>query len=300
MVSKQPIELSAACKRQLATRFDGASRERAFEAIERWLRTPEAYPPSPTDHGGCTITVEGVILEARETPVGGIVIEHIVLTAVQYQFSEHKAARDSVRVRNAALGRGMTVMPDVAGNLAIMRDELDVSKRLYLPAQAIPVHDEWIGKIHAMWAGLRPGGRVPKWRDLDRSRLFGLSKGRIHIVDTLSGDPWTYWFRTWGTGILFDNGANYTALTLGSMPHTAMRKAALEDYADVVATGVPAYQLIFNREQGREHSYARLLLPFACDGRRVDRLLVCINQREIPEIQKTETFSLSQSGITLH
>ena len=300
MMSKLPIELSAACKRQLAAKFDDAGRERAFEAIERWLRTPEVYPPAPTDDGGCTIMVDGVVLEIRETAAGGIVIDRIVLTAAQYQFSAYKARRDSIRTRHVALGRGIAVVSDVSGNLAITRDELGVSKRLCRAAGAISVHDEWMGRIHAMWAGLRTGGLMPKWRELDRAPLFALSKDRVHIVDTSSGDPRTYWFRTWGTGILFDNGANYTSSTLGSMPHSAMRKAALEDYADVVETGVPAYQLIFNREQGREHSYARLLLPFADDGRRVDHLLVCINQREIAEILKTESFSLSPSKITWH
>lgn len=81
MTSKPLIELSAACRHRLATRFDDASRERAFEAIERWLRTPEAYPSSPIDDGGCTVTVGGVILEIRESPLGGIVIGRIVLAA---------------------------------------------------------------------------------------------------------------------------------------------------------------------------------------------------------------------------
>jgi hypothetical protein len=81
MTYKSPIELSAACEQQLATQFDDASRERAFEAFERWLRTPEAYPPSPIDDGGCTVTVGGVILEIRESPLGGIVISRIVLAA---------------------------------------------------------------------------------------------------------------------------------------------------------------------------------------------------------------------------
>lgn len=81
MTSKPPIELSAACKHRLATEFDDESRERAFEAIERWLRRPEAYPPSPIDDGGCTVTVGGVILKIRESPLGGIMIGGVVLAA---------------------------------------------------------------------------------------------------------------------------------------------------------------------------------------------------------------------------
>jgi len=69
------------------------------------------------------------------------------------------------------------------------------------------------------------------------------------------------------------------------MPAGAMRDDAIEDYWEVVTTGVPAYQLIRHVEGKLPYSYARLLLPLAADGRRVDQLVVLINERPLPELE---------------
>jgi hypothetical protein len=64
-----------------------------------------------------------------------------------------------------------------------------------------------------------------------------------------------------------------------------MRDDAIEDYWEVVTTAVPTYQLINRVEKNLPYSYARMLLPLAEDGRRVDRLVVLINERRLPEIE---------------
>jgi hypothetical protein len=69
------------------------------------------------------------------------------------------------------------------------------------------------------------------------------------------------------------------------MPGGSMRDNAIEDYWEVVSTGVPTYQLINHVEENVPYSYARLLLPLAADGRRVDRLVVLINERPLPEVE---------------
>jgi hypothetical protein len=53
----------------------------------------------------------------------------------------------------------------------------------------------------------------------------------------------------------------------------------MQDYRDVVATGVPTYQQVLARVNYREYAYGRLLLPLATDRRRVDQLLVFIHER---------------------
>jgi hypothetical protein len=69
------------------------------------------------------------------------------------------------------------------------------------------------------------------------------------------------------------------------MPAGSMRDDAIEDYWEVVTTGVPTYQLINRVEKNLPYSYARLLLPLAANGRRVDRLVVLINERPLPEAE---------------
>jgi hypothetical protein len=117
---------------------------------------------------------------------------------------------------------------------------------------------------------------------------MAMSRGRSHIVDTTADRPDGYFFRLWGSTVSLDRGADYTKQRLGQMPHTTMRDAAIEDYADVVATGVPAYQLVCHVQNFMPYSYSRLILPLASDGRRVDRILVSINERVIPELMPEE------------
>jgi hypothetical protein len=68
------------------------------------------------------------------------------------------------------------------------------------------------------------------------------------------------------------------------MPAGLMRDEAIQDYRQVVATGTPGYHLINLVEKNISYSYARLLLPLAQDGRGVDRLIVLISERRLPEL----------------
>ena len=101
-------------------------------------------------------------------------------------------------------------------------------------------------------------------------------------METASSNPSRYRFRLWGA--VNSYGGGYANRTLGEMPAGLMRDDAIEDYRQVVAVGAPSYQLINLVEKTLSYSYARLLLPLAQDGRRVDRLIVLINERPLPEI----------------
>lgn len=167
--------------------------------------------------------------------------------------------------------------------LALIRENQDVAKRRHMPPGEINTEDEWLGRLYASWERLRSGDSLPKRAAFDPVALMRFADGRVHIVETPAADPQDYRFQLWGHMIDFDAGADYTERRLAEMPHTTMRRAALEDYADTVMSGTPSYQLIYNLENGREHTYSRLILPVTADGRRVTQLLVAINQRPIAE-----------------
>lgn len=184
--------------------------------------------------------------------------------------------------RRGSAGGGRVVSFWRPDGLAIRRQADDLSKRLCLPLDAIAPQDAWLGQLLAIWRKARPGWRLPAIESLDTLEVLNIARGRAHIVDTRNPDPASYRFRLWGTVNSYGDGhANHT---LAQMPEGLMREDALEDYWEVVTTGVPSYQLIHRIEHDLLFSYARLLLPLAADGRRVDQLLVLFNERALPEL----------------
>jgi hypothetical protein len=159
----------------------------------------------------------------------------------------------------------------------------DYSKRLSRPLDSISLEDAWLGQLLRYWRSARSGWRLPSSESLDPLQLLNIARGRAHIVDTSDSDPEGYRFRIWGA--VNSYGGGHDNKTLGEMPAGSMRDDAIEDYWEVVTTGVPTYQLINHVEKNIPYSYARLLLPLAADGRRVDRLFVLINERPLQEVE---------------
>jgi hypothetical protein len=168
--------------------------------------------------------------------------------------------------------------------IAVRRRTGESSKRLWLPLDAIPPQDAWLTQLLGLWRDARIGWRLPAYEALDPPGALTIARGRVHIVDTRAADPARYRFRLWGAASSFES--SHTDRTLAQMPPGLMREDAIEDYWEVVSTGVPTYQLIHHAASGLAYSYARLLLPLAADGRRVDQLLVLFNERLLPELKR--------------
>ncbi len=158
----------------------------------------------------------------------------------------------------------------------------DHAMRLARPLDAIAPEDDWLGQLLGFWRGARRPRRLPGNESLDWFELLNIARGRAHIVDTNSSTPTGYRFRVWGA--VNSYGGGYANRALGEMPAGVMRDEALEDYRQAVSTGAPSYHLIDIVERKSLFSYARLLLPLAQDGRRVDRLIVLINERPLPDL----------------
>ncbi len=158
----------------------------------------------------------------------------------------------------------------------------DLSERLTRPLEAIRPADCWLGELLGVWRSARSGDRLPSAESIDPLELLNIARGRAHIVDTRDADPEGYRFRLWGT--VNSYGGGHANKTLGEMPAGLMRDDAIEDYRGIVSTGAPSYQLIRHVENNRPYAYARLVLPLAADGRRVDCLVVLINERRLVEL----------------
>jgi hypothetical protein len=166
-----------------------------------------------------------------------------------------------------------TVLKEVRGR--------DTYKRSRGSLEGISPSDKRLGEALSYWNDLRDGGRLPARSQIDLFRLKALM-GWMHVVDTTAATPDGYYYRLWGSSVRLDAGKDHTRMPLSAIPWPLVREAAMEDYADVVATGQPAYHLVSHTIDHLRHSFARLLLPLAADGRRVDQLLILINERPLP------------------
>jgi hypothetical protein len=166
---------------------------------------------------------------------------------------------------------------------AVKKQAGDHFRRLSRPLDAISPEDEWLRQLLRGWREARSEWRLPSSESLDPLQLLNIARGRAHIVDTSQSNPEGYRFRVWGT--VNSYGSGHANKTLGEMPAGLMRDNAIEDYREVVTTGVPTYRLISHVESKLSYSYARLLLPLAADGLCVDQLVVLINERPLPELE---------------
>jgi hypothetical protein len=173
--------------------------------------------------------------------------------------------------------------PAAISGIAVKTQAGDYSERLWKPLDSIASDDKWLGQLLSIWGNARRGSRLPACESIDPFEVLNIARGRAHIVDTRDSDPMGYRFRLWGTVNPY-RGA-YKDQTLALMPAGLMREEAVEDYWEVALSGVPTYQLIYRTENHQVLSYARLLLPLAEDGRRVDQLVVLINERQLPELE---------------
>lgn len=159
----------------------------------------------------------------------------------------------------------------------------DVVKRRRMPIAQIAPEDEKLRHAHAYWTSKRKGGLLPARRDIDILELRPLL-GTMHLVDVVDGDPANFRFRVYGSSIPLDSSHNYTNSAIGDYPSPAYRRSLMEDYGAVAFTGTPNYQHIVALINYLPHSYSRLILPLADDGRRVDVLWTCVQMRQFQDL----------------
>ena len=161
-------------------------------------------------------------------------------------------------------------------------DDRDVVKRRRMSVEDIPQTDRVLSEALVYWQSLRSEGLLPARRDVDVLELRPLV-GNLHLVDVGNG-PSDIRFGLYGTRVPLQNFQDFTGKGPGMVGSAVYSQSVMEDYQAVQATGTPCYQHIVARIDYILHSYARLILPLADDGRHVNKLLVCINKREFDDL----------------
>jgi hypothetical protein len=158
----------------------------------------------------------------------------------------------------------------------------DYARQRRRPYEAILAEDEWLGRVLNLWQGARHGSRLPAPDARELEPVSEIIRGRAHWVDACASNPEAFWFRTWAEKNSYIFGASgREKRQLGQMPPGLMQAWAIRNYWEVATTGAPTYDLTFICDYGKEYSYTRLILPLATNGRRVDQLLVLINERDL-------------------
>jgi hypothetical protein len=160
----------------------------------------------------------------------------------------------------------------------------DVVKRRRLPLAEISPEDAKLRAAYDYWQSKRRNGMLPSRKDIDVIDLRPVI-GKTHIVDVSRDDPASFQFRLFGSSVPSDVLNQSSDKSVGDLMSKALQKSVIEDYTAVCFTGTPAYHHLVAMLDFIVHSYARLILPLAENGRQVDKLVVCVNARTFPDLQ---------------
>lgn len=137
--------------------------------------------------------------------------------------------------------------------------------------------------LYRYWEGLRPTGLIPARADFDIRKLEPVM-GMTWEVDVVSDDPLE--FKVGLTSSALPLGLDDSRLCLRDIRCTPYRNMLATDYRAVKEIGTPAYHIVATRIDEVILSYARLVLPFAKDGRRITELYVCIVNLRFSDLVK--------------
>jgi hypothetical protein len=134
------------------------------------------------------------------------------------------------------------------------------------------VSQRWLLKF---WKRHADADRVPRWQAVEAEDLSRLADN-LSFLDVVGGDGTTrFQIRYHGAtiGKVYDSTDCRGKYLDDVIPET-QREKALKPYHQAVESGAPVYTIhdVVDRS-GRAVAYERLLLPFASDGRIVDRIL---------------------------
>jgi hypothetical protein len=144
-----------------------------------------------------------------------------------------------------------------------------------------PVKNKTLMDLYRYWEALRPDGLLPNRTDFDMDKLRPVM-GMASVVDVDFDDPLAYRYRIWGSRVPLK--IDLTKHCVGELRSSAYQEMVAIDYRAAKEIGTPAYHEIAARLDYLTHSYARLILPFAKNGRRVDQLYVCSVHIKFPDL----------------
>jgi len=134
--------------------------------------------------------------------------------------------------------------PAPAASHLVEREESDVVERIQLPVSRIQAEDNNMAELVAYWRALRPDGLLPSRKLLDPVAM----KAGFSAASTSSTParrvPEGFFFRLWAARSASIAARTTARCSSANYPRSSWRRAVMQDYADVVQSGVPAYHLV--------------------------------------------------------
>jgi hypothetical protein len=164
----------------------------------------------------------------------------------------------------------------------LFRDASDiVARRRVALWEPLPAKHNTLMSLYRYWEALPPTGLILCRADFEMDKLRPVM-GMASIVDVEDDDPLEFRIRLQGSRLplKFDH-SKHSIREIRSLPYRRMLAA---DYRAAKEIGAPAYHEVAARMDFLTHSYARLILPFAKDGRCVNQLYVCSIHVNFPDL----------------
>jgi hypothetical protein len=131
------------------------------------------------------------------------------------------------------------------------------------------------------WESLRSNGEIPPRNAFDLNSLRPIM-ATTSLIDVTADDPADYIIRFVGSQL--PRTMNLPKHRLGDVKPEPFRDMLMRDYYACRSSGVPMYHEIAAQIDFLMTCYARLVLPFARDGRVVDQLMVCSVYTDLPHL----------------
>lgn len=139
---------------------------------------------------------------------------------------------------------------------------------------------------------------VPRWQEIEPSTLKAMSS-HLSFLDVLGTGPTVrFQFRYQGAAVSVMHGsADWRGKFLDEVMPAKRQRESLSAYRQTAVGGRPVYTIYDVRDRnGRLVHYERLLLPFAGDGRVVDRILASFELVCEDGAFDSDAIMISQSG----
>lgn len=134
-----------------------------------------------------------------------------------------------------------------------------------------------LAEMLAYWSARRGDRRFPARTHIDPTEIPSFLP-RIMLAD-VAGDPLDFRYRLVGTALCDTHWFDFTHKSPRELEPPEFGQLVWNDYADTVRRAEPTAHVVVFESLRAVHYYARIVLPLAADGERIDMLMI-VDSRE--------------------